>query len=77
MLKQALKSLQKNITTLLEASHQHPLVTPPSHGVLQRLGVMLKGFGELEMISVNDSKSDTRVKPIFRPLFGLILVSNF
>jgi hypothetical protein len=34
------KSLQKGITTLLEASHDHLLITPPSHRQLQKV----KGF---------------------------------
>jgi hypothetical protein len=40
MLKHELKRLQKGITTLLEASHYHLLVTPPSHFTPQKV----KGF---------------------------------
>ncbi len=39
-LRQELKSLQKGITTLLEASQDHFLVTPPSHFTPQKA----KGF---------------------------------
>ena len=35
-----LKSLQKGMTTLLEASHDHLLITPPSH----RAYLKVKGF---------------------------------
>jgi hypothetical protein len=31
------KSLQKGITTLLEASHDHLLITPPSHFTPQKV----------------------------------------
>jgi len=40
MLKHELKRLQKGITTLLEASHYHLLMTPPSHFTPQKV----KGF---------------------------------
>ncbi len=40
MLRNELKSLQKGIPTLLEASHDHLLITPPSHRQLQKV----KGF---------------------------------
>ena len=57
MLKHELKRLQKGITTLLEASHYHLLVTPPSHNSLKRLEVGLGGFGErVKLIVLNDSR---------------------
>ena len=40
MLRREFKSLQKGITTLLEASHDHLLVTPPSH----RTHLKVEGF---------------------------------
>ena len=39
-LRDELKNLQKGITTLLEASHDHLLITPPSHFMPQKV----KGF---------------------------------
>ena len=41
-----LEYLQKGVTALLEVSHYHLLVTPPSHNPLRRLEVRLGYFGE-------------------------------
>jgi hypothetical protein len=38
------KSLQKGITTLLEASHDHLLITPPSHVTPQKVEGLVVEF---------------------------------
>jgi hypothetical protein len=43
-LKYEKKSLQEGVTTLPQASHNHLLITPPSHFILQRVRGWLGRF---------------------------------
>jgi len=66
VLRQRLKSPQKGITTLLEASLWHLLVTPPLHdALLRRLMIRLEFLGVKEIRQSNDSRIGNSVKGIF------------
>ena len=45
------KDLQKGITTPLEVSHDHLLITPPSHFRLQKVRGLVVGFSWLRGIT--------------------------
>jgi hypothetical protein len=67
-----LKNLQKGIKTLLEASHDHLLVTPPSHFKPQKVRGWLGGFCERGIVyNSNDSRTANSVKLNFRKFRGL------
>ena len=68
-LKYGLKSLQKGMAPLLEASHCHLLVTPPSHFKLQKVRGFVGRFfvNEGKIYSPKFIRAAYPVKRIFRP----------
>ena len=69
-----LESLQKGITTLLEASHRHLLVTPPSHFTPQKVEgfvVGLTGNGRESMAEILD-----RAEILSREILLILFINN-